>query len=98
MEPAEVEYVGEKVLVSIIPTFNSDTIHLITGDFGPFRASFPATVPLWVAVNLKHQHKCRIQAPDWMDVEKLESIKTDEQTSKYDLLFLDLLMKFKYLL
>ncbi|RZC40131.1 glutamate receptor ionotropic, delta-2, partial [Asbolus verrucosus] len=59
-----------------------EPIHLISGDFGPFRASLPVKVPLWVAVNLKRQKKCRIQQPDWMDVDKLESIKSDEKTSR----------------
>lgn len=82
MDPEEVQFLGEKQLVTIIPTFNSEAIHLITGDFGPFRASLPLRVPLWVAVNLKRQKKCRIQPPDWMDVDKLEEIKQDEKTSR----------------
>ncbi|KAJ8967508.1 hypothetical protein NQ314_002823 [Rhamnusium bicolor] len=83
MDPDEVEYLGEKQFISIIPTFNSNTIHLISGgDVGPFRASIPVRVPLWMAINLKQQQKCKIQQPDWMEVEKLEKIKEDEKSSR----------------
>lgn len=83
MDPEEIEFIGEKQPISIIPTFNNGVIHLISGDVGPFRASLPVKVPLWMAVNLKKQQKCKIQAPDWMEVEKLEEIKENEKQSRY---------------
>lgn len=83
MDPEEVEFLAEKKLVSIIPTFNNNVIHLISGDIGPFRASLPVNVPLWIAVNLKQQQKCKIQPPDWMDVDKLEELKEEEKVSRY---------------
>lgn len=82
MDPEEVEFLGEKQHVSIIPTFNSGVIHLISGDVGPFRASLPVNVPLWFAIQMKQQQKCKIQPPDWMDVERLEAIKEDEKSSR----------------
>lgn len=82
MDPEEVEFLAEKNLISIIPTFNSGVVHLIAGDIGPFRASLPVNVPLWVAVHLKQQQKCKIQPPDWVDVEKLEQLKEDEKVSR----------------
>ncbi len=27
-------------------------------------------VPLWLALNLKQRHKCRIECPHWLDVGK----------------------------
>lgn len=87
MDPDEIEFLGEKEPVSIIPTFNNDVIHLISGDVGPFRASLPVKVPLWMAVNLKKQQKCKIQPPDWMEVEKLEEIKENEKQSRYDCIY-----------
>ncbi|KAI4462235.1 dna replication complex gins protein psf2 [Holotrichia oblita] len=82
MDPEEVEFLAEKKLVSIIPTFNSNVIHLISGDIGPFRASLPVNVPLWIAVNLKQQQKCKIQPPDWMDVDRLQELKEEEKMSR----------------
>ncbi|XP_056638569.1 DNA replication complex GINS protein PSF2 [Diorhabda sublineata] len=81
MNPEEIEFLAEKESISIIPTFNNDVIHLITGDVGPFRASLPTNVPLWMAITLKQQQRCKIQPPDWMNVEKLESIKEEEKQS-----------------
>lgn len=82
MDPEEVEFLGEKQSISIIPTFNSNVIHLISGDIGPFRASLPLNVPLWIAINLKQQQRCKIQPPDWMDIERLEVLKEDEKVSR----------------
>lgn len=38
------------------------------GDFGPFNPSMHTKVPLWLAVNLKQRHKCRIEPPSWLCV------------------------------
>lgn len=81
MDPYEVEFLGEKQFVSIIPLFNSNVIHLISGDVGPFRAALPIRVPLWMAVELKQQKRCKLQPPDWMDVELLENIRENEKQS-----------------
>lgn len=81
MDPDEIEFLGESQLTEIIPSFNNGVIHLISGDIGPFRASLPIKVPLWMAINLKQQQKCKIQAPDWMDIEVLENIREAEKTS-----------------
>ena len=43
----------------------------LQGEIGPFNASLPTEVPLWVAIFLKQRRKCRIQPPDWMDVGKI---------------------------
>lgn len=82
MEPDETEFVAENLYISIIPTFNSGIISLVCGDVGPFRASLPVSVPLWMAIDLKQQHKCKIQPPHWLEVERLESIKENEKTSR----------------
>ena len=38
------------------------------GDLGPFSPGLPTSVPLWMACSLKQRQKCRILAPEWMDV------------------------------
>ena len=49
---------------------------------GPFRPGIPVQVPLWMAVNLKQRQKCRLTAPEWMNVEILTKLKEDEALSK----------------
>ncbi|KAJ1530438.1 hypothetical protein ONE63_005344 [Megalurothrips usitatus] len=83
MDPSEVEFIAEKELVSIVPNFNNNVIHLICGDVGPFRAGLPVNVPIWMALNLRQRQKCRILAPDWLDVEKLEALKEEEKAHPF---------------
>ncbi|XP_032686808.1 probable DNA replication complex GINS protein PSF2 [Odontomachus brunneus] len=82
MDPSEVEFLGEKRLVNIIPNFNLDVIYLISGSVGPFRAGLPVKVPIWLAVYLKQKQKCRIINQEWMEVESLNEKKEMERMSK----------------
>ncbi|XP_055001035.1 DNA replication complex GINS protein PSF2 isoform X2 [Sorex araneus] len=68
MDVAEVEFLAEKELVTIIPNFSLDKIYLIGGELGPFLPGLPLQVPLWLAMNLKQRQKCRLVPPEWMDV------------------------------
>ncbi|XP_063169010.1 DNA replication complex GINS protein PSF2 [Candoia aspera] len=79
MEAAEVEFLAEREMVTIIPNFSLDRIYLIGGELGPFNPGLPVEVPLWLAVNLKQRQKCRLVPPEWMDVEKLEQIRDQER-------------------
>ncbi|KAM9607495.1 DNA replication complex GINS protein PSF2 isoform 1-T1 [Trichechus inunguis] len=79
MDAAEVEFLAEKELVTIIPNFSLDKIYLIGGNLGPFNPGLPVQVPLWLAINLKQRQKCRLIPPEWMDVEKLEKRRDHER-------------------
>uniref|UniRef100_A0A2K6FMU9 GINS complex subunit 2 n=1 Tax=Propithecus coquereli TaxID=379532 RepID=A0A2K6FMU9_PROCO len=78
MDAAEVEFLAEKELVTIIPNFSLDKIYLIGGDLGPFNPGLPVEVPLWLAINLKQRQKCRLLPPEWMDVASDNIPKADE--------------------
>lgn len=82
MEPCELEFIGEKTIIGVIPNFTMDPIHLISGSIGPFKAGLPVHVPLWLAIHMKKQQKCRIVPPDWMDVDFLEEVREEEKRSK----------------
>lgn len=82
MNPSEVVFLGERKLVTIVPNFTFDAIHLISGTIGPFNAGLPVKVPIWLAVNLKQQQKCRIITPEWMEAESLEEVAETEKLSK----------------
>ncbi|CAG9763870.1 unnamed protein product [Ceutorhynchus assimilis] len=81
MDPDEVEFWAEKSLVEIVPTFNSPALFLIGGDVGPFRATIPVRVPLWMAIDLKKRQQCKIVPPDWMDVDYLTRLKEEEKVN-----------------
>ncbi|XP_070502357.1 probable DNA replication complex GINS protein PSF2 [Chironomus tepperi] len=79
MDPEELEFIGERVSIGIIPNFNFDAIHLIAGTVGPFKAGLPLHIPLWLAIHLRKQQKCRIVPPSWMDRDILEDKKEEEK-------------------
>ncbi|KAL8603059.1 DNA replication complex GINS protein PSF2 [Nucella lapillus] len=83
MDPAEVEFLAEKETINIVPNFTLEEIYMIGGDLGPFRPGLPTSVPLWMAISLKQRQKCRIIAPEWMDVERLAEKKQEETESKF---------------
>eukprot|EP00249_Psilotum_nudum_P006275 c19604_g1_i1 orf=225-860(+) len=76
---AEVEFLAENEMIEIIPNLRMDALHMICGDFGPFRPQIAVKVPLWLAIALKKRSKCRIQPPEWMTVEKLTQVLEDER-------------------
>ncbi|MCO5556839.1 hypothetical protein L7F22_017629 [Adiantum nelumboides] len=76
---AEVEFLAEDEQIDIVPNVRLDTLHMICGDYGPFRPQIPVRVPLWLAIALKKRSKCRIQPPDWMSVEKLTQVLEEER-------------------
>ncbi|XP_032182260.1 DNA replication complex GINS protein PSF2 [Mustela erminea] len=79
MDAAEVEFLAEKELVTVIPNFSLDKIYLIGGELGPFHPGLPVRVPLWLAMTLKQRQKCRLLPPEWMDVEQLEKTRERER-------------------
>jgi len=78
LTPDEIEFIAEREPIRIVPNFNLGKLFLIAGDVGPFKPGLPVQVPLWVALSLKQQAKCRILIPDWMDVTYLEGLKQVE--------------------
>jgi len=79
MDPSEVEFLGEGVLIKIVPNFSSGQLYLLQGDVGPFKPGLPLEVPLWMATHLRQRQKCRILQPEWMDIEILEGVKEAEK-------------------
>ncbi|KAA0186926.1 DNA replication complex GINS protein PSF2 [Fasciolopsis buskii] len=80
MNPAELEFLAEDEPIIVIPRFKMEGIQLLTCSVGPLFPNIPASVPLWVALLLRQQQKCRIVPPDWLTVEKLNACKESEET------------------
>jgi GINS complex subunit 2 len=45
-------------------------------------SGIPVHVPLWLAIHLRKQQKCRLVPPEWMDKDLLEELKEEEKRSK----------------
>lgn len=78
--------IAQSERVIIIPYVQMDKLEMASGTFGPFSPMAPATVPLYVAIFLRHSRLCTIQAPEWLTVGYLqrsierEKISQDEFT------------------
>lgn len=70
---------AERQPVTIVPNFDIEQLKLISCDLGPFKAGQPVDVPLWMAMLLKQEKRCRINPPQWMAVDHLEAHLTKEQ-------------------
>lgn len=68
------DFLAEDELIEIVPNFKYDQVlNLINGQFGPFAPAIPSRVPLWMALNLFRQQKCKINLPRWvMDLDSLD--------------------------
>lgn len=76
--PQELQFITENTSIEILPRYTMASIDLITTTIPPLRAMQRATVPVWVAVILKQQHKCSIVPPDWLTVPQLKHHHTVE--------------------
>jgi len=70
----QLEFLAEDEPITVIPNFKLPVLHFIRGSIGPLHPAVPATVPLWLALLLKKQRKCKIQIPEWMDPDSLQAI------------------------
>lgn len=69
------DFLAEDELIEIVPNFKYDhVLNLINGDFGPFAPAMPTKVPIWMALNLFRQQKCKINLPHWItELDKLNA-------------------------
>ena len=65
--------------ISIVPNFNSNVLHFLNGDFGPFHSNLATDIPIWLALALKERHKCRIEAPMWLTADILKATLEEEK-------------------
>ena len=80
LNSSENEFLAEETIINITPEFDHSELHFIRGKYGPFVSNFDVDVPLWLAIALRKQGKCRIAIPDWMTVAKLEGFVHFERT------------------
>ncbi|VDK41348.1 unnamed protein product [Taenia asiatica] len=79
MDPNELEFLAEGEFVTIVPRFRMESIDLMECQIGPFYPNIPTEVPLWTALYLRQQQKCRIVPPSWLSVARLSEFKEVEE-------------------
>jgi len=79
----ELEFLAEDCEVEVIPLASEASIPLLRyqgsgQEIGPFRPPLPATVPLWMAIQMKKQRRASLRPPAWMSVPYLNSWLEEE--------------------
>eukprot|EP01104_Vermistella_antarctica_P008553 TRINITY_DN2147_c0_g1_i1.p1 TRINITY_DN2147_c0_g1~~TRINITY_DN2147_c0_g1_i1.p1 ORF type:complete len:215 (-),score=46.32 TRINITY_DN2147_c0_g1_i1:269-913(-) len=84
LTPSQVEFLSEDELVQILPNFKlSKPLPLISGSY-EIVPSIPVDVPLWLALELSKQGKCKIQYPKWLDPDRLNAVyEREKQDSEF---------------
>ncbi|GLB34040.1 putative DNA replication complex GINS protein PSF2 [Lyophyllum shimeji] len=72
LTPPELELIACQQPIEIVPLISMERTAFISGAYGPLRPPHKATVPIWMALNLKSKKKCHIVAPEWLNVEFLQ--------------------------
>lgn len=67
--------------IGILPSFEDSEIYLLTGKINEFKANHETTVPLWLALLLKRQQKCKIIPPFWMKESLLIDLNNSENSN-----------------
>lgn len=74
------DFQAEDETIEIVPTFKDpEVLNLINGDFGPFVPGIPTRVPIWMAMVLFNQQKCKIILPPWISY--LDSLTEQQNNS-----------------
>lgn len=74
------DFLAEDELIEIVPNFKYEQVlNLINRDFGPFLPAIPTEVPLWMALNLYRQQKCKINLPHW--IKELDKLNEEQENS-----------------
>lgn len=85
LTPAEIQYLCENELISILPRYSMPRVDLIAGKIPPLKGMRRVEVPLWIALILKSQGKCNIIMPDWLSYDHL--LEAYEQERKFPHMF-----------
>ncbi|KAK3323812.1 GINS complex protein-domain-containing protein [Cercophora scortea] len=71
---AEVAFLAEMEMVTVVPRQRLESIDLLSGKTPPLRPPHRAELPLWLALLLKKQRRANIVPPPWLHPSSLTSI------------------------
>ncbi|GMI19956.1 hypothetical protein TrRE_jg3015 [Triparma retinervis] len=81
------DFLSGSTPITIIPAFDCAQLSFISGDYGPFVATMPITVPLWLGLSLRQTKRCRILPPPWMNTSFLQSVLAYEKNPSNEAFF-----------
>ncbi|KAH3681588.1 hypothetical protein WICPIJ_007462 [Wickerhamomyces pijperi] len=77
--PQELEFLTESELVRISPRYKFNGLDLITAKIPDMMPNRTMEVPLWYAILLKKQNRCRMFTPDWLTEDNLKAYLKKEK-------------------
>lgn len=81
LSPAEVSFLCEMELVTVVPRERLASIPLLSGTSPSLRPPYRADLPLWLALLLKRQRRASIAPPPWLAAPALQQV-LDHETSE----------------
>ena len=82
---SELDYISDNYLIEIIPSFHSEKISLISGEYGPFKPNKIIKIPLWLAVKYRNNNQCKIIIPSIYENSYLNGVLESEKENKNSL-------------
>ena len=82
---SESDYIAENYLIEIIPSFHSEKISLVSGEYGPFKPNKIIKIPLWLAVKYRNNNQCKIIIPSIYENSYLNGVLESEKENKNSL-------------
>ena len=82
---SESDYISENYLIEIIPSFHSEKICLVSGEYGPFKPNKIIKIPLWLAVKYRNNNQCKIIIPSIYENSYLNGVLESEKENKNSL-------------
>ncbi|KAF2085980.1 DNA replication complex GINS protein-like protein psf2 [Saccharata proteae CBS 121410] len=74
LTPAEVAFLCEMELVTVIPRERLESLELLSGPTPPLKPPHRQDLPLWLALLLKRQRRANIVPPPWLQATSLTAI------------------------
>ncbi|KAF2998188.1 DNA replication protein psf2 [Curvularia kusanoi] len=83
LTPAEVAFLCEMELVTVMPRQRLEALELLGGPLRPLNPPQRSDIPLWLALLLKRQRRANILPPPWLNTHSLTAI-LDHETEHAD--------------
>ncbi|KAI8339703.1 hypothetical protein BC941DRAFT_421221 [Chlamydoabsidia padenii] len=82
--PDEIEFIAGNEPISIMPLYKMPVLKMIQAAYGPFRPPLPTKVPLWLALSMKQNQKCKVIPPPWLTTDHLkERLEQEENKEEF---------------
>mmetsp|Transcript_19248 Transcript_19248/g.24985 ORF Transcript_19248/g.24985 Transcript_19248/m.24985 type:complete len:202 (+) Transcript_19248:48-653(+) len=79
---ADCEFLAENTSLVVVPNFKHGHLRFLSGNFGPFGPQTNVILPLWLANWLEQRGSCQVIAPNFLDIESLNTHHREEMNAE----------------